>query len=152
MFEEIAEGIGRFFGNGEGGFTNGGNHNGNNHIIRDIIDHTIANGIQGDYNQYPSDDEGKCCQKAIFIALRQAFPGGITANGAFKYAIEKFIQHMIRCGNITKSTCIITESWDLKFFAKWEGSIRSLCTQYGATLEVYFIVNGTAHKIMQINP
>lgn len=152
MFEEVARSIAqRLSEGGEDIITNERNNNRRHDNAAKEIQ-GILNGQLGEINLYPSDNRIDCCNKAVFLAIRKAFTAAITVNGAFRYAIEQFIQHMIRCGNITKNACIIAEFWDPIFFTKWEGSIRSLCTQYGATLEIYLIVNGNAHKILQINP
>lgn len=177
MFEEIAGSIARrLFGDGNDNINNERNnnrrhdraarenrnddtnnernHNRCNDRTAEKILRILEEQVGGDFNLYPSDHKGDCCNKAFFLAIREAFPSGtrITVNGAFKYAIEQFIQHMIDCGNITKNACIITESWDPKMFTYWEDAIRGLCTQYVATLEIYLIANGGEHKIIQINP
>ena len=79
------------------------------------------------YNLIPSDEEGKCKEVAVFVALdAKSMKLKPKHRMSFKEALERIVQHVQgTCAGTTKHILLITSSMDADELAPWLGNIRN---------------------------
>lgn len=112
--------------------------------VRDPVGHGSAG---GSFNLYPGMIRAGCCKEAFFVSLScRSITGGWGRHLNFRSAIEKLIQHMATCRDITTTAVILTDSWDANAYFEWASNINHI-KQY-THLEVYLMAGGKTAQMM----
>ncbi len=89
------------------------------------------------YNCYPGRPGDQCHELAFFVSLNSRRYAEGRGHLSFEKMLEHFIRHMQGTCQETRTAVIVTDTWDIRIFEKWEDNISKIKNQ--AHIEVYLV-------------